>query len=74
MAFRCRLGTNTTWYRYLQHAGVAPHDRVAVLLPNCAELLFVFFETTKLGGIFVPLNHKLTAPELAQIVADAKLK
>ncbi|MGI8743720.1 MAG: acyl-CoA synthetase [Bryobacteraceae bacterium] len=58
--------------RYLRDRGVRPGDRVSVLLPSCAELLFVLFGTTKLGGIFVPLNHKLAAPEIAQIVADAQ--
>ena len=58
--------------RYLQNLGVKPGDRVAVLLPNCVELLFILFGTTKLGAIFVPLNHKLAAPEIEGIVADSQ--
>ena len=58
--------------RYLRERGIQPGDRVAVLLPNCLELLFILFGTTKLGGIFVPLNHKLAAPEIQAIVADAQ--
>jgi fatty-acyl-CoA synthase len=58
--------------RYLRELGVKPGDRVSVLLPNCAELLFLLFGTTKLGAIFVPLNHKLAAPEIARIVEDAQ--
>ncbi|MDP8982038.1 MAG: long-chain fatty acid--CoA ligase [Acidobacteriota bacterium] len=52
--------------------GVRPGDRVGVLAGNCVELLEVLFGATKLGAIFVPLNWKLTAAELAPILADAE--
>src|SRR5450755_2175200 len=60
--------------RYAQlftNLGLKSGDRVSVLLPNGAEILFVLFAATKRGIIFLPLNHKLAAPELAQIIEDA---
>ncbi len=60
--------------RALEQLGITPGDRVAVLLPNGAEILFVLFAAAKMGAIFVPLNSKLTAPELTQILANAEPK
>ena len=60
------------FHEFFTKLGVKPGDRVSVLLPNSADLLFVLFGCTKLGAIFVPLNFKLAAPELASIVADAQ--
>src|SRR5919106_5090709 len=50
--------------------GVGRGDRVAYLGPNDPTLLETLFATTALGGAFVPLNWRLTAPELAYIAAD----
>jgi fatty-acyl-CoA synthase len=57
---------------FLRELGVQPGDRVSVLLPNGADLLFALFGCTKLGAIFVPLNFKLAAPELAAILSNAR--
>jgi fatty-acyl-CoA synthase len=60
--------------RYAQlftNLGLKTGDRVAVLFPNGAEILFVLFAATKCGIVFLPLNHKLAAPELAQIIENA---
>ena len=45
-------------------------DRVAYLSPNDPTLLETLFAATALGGVFVPLNWQLTAPELTYIAAD----
>ena len=57
--------------RFLESRGIRAGDRVCVLLPSGAGLLLVLFGATKLGAIFVPLNFKLSAPELIRIAADA---
>ena len=44
--------------------GVAAGDRVAVLAQNTSEIFEVQFACARLGAIFVPLNWRLTAPEL----------
>jgi fatty-acyl-CoA synthase len=54
----------------LRDVGVGRGDRVAYLGPNHPTLLETLFATTALGGVFVPLNWRLTAPELTYIAAD----
>ncbi|MGH2515764.1 MAG: AMP-binding protein, partial [Ktedonobacterales bacterium] len=50
--------------------GVRQGDRVAVLAANCPEYLDAFFACALLGAILVPLNWRLTMPELHTILAD----
>ncbi len=50
---------------------VARGDRVAVLALNTTDTLEVQFACGRLGAIFVPLNTRLTVPELHFIVGDA---
>src|SRR5437868_8932271 len=45
--------------------------RVAVLALNTTDTLEVQFACGRLGAIFVPLNVRLTVPELEYIVGDA---
>src|SRR5262245_61698987 len=52
-------------------AGVQPGDRVAVLAPNSTPLFELFFAVPRAGAVLVPLNHRLSEPELARILADA---
>lgn len=49
-------------------AGVKKSDRVALLLPNCAEFLFTVFALTKIGAVFVPLNPQYTAEEAEYVL------
>lgn len=51
--------------------GVVAGDRVAVLAHNAPETLELQFACGRLGAIFVPLNTRLTVPELSYIVGDA---
>lgn len=50
---------------------VRPGARVAVLLPNCPEYFEIYFGCARAGVIAVPLNYRLTARELAQILGHA---
>ncbi len=54
----------------LRGLGVAKGMRVAFLGLNQPEFLIGLFATARLGGIFVPLNFRLTGPELSMIVND----
>src|SRR5919197_996500 len=47
------------------------HDRIAYLGPNHPSLLETLFAAGTLGAIFVPLNTRLAAPELAYILRDS---
>ncbi|MFE0020866.1 long-chain fatty acid--CoA ligase [Amycolatopsis sp. NPDC059021] len=55
----------------LQAAGVEPGSRVAYLGPNHLALVETMFATHRLGGVFVPLNFRLTAPEIAYQLGDS---
>jgi fatty-acyl-CoA synthase len=46
-------------------------DRVAVLAMNTTDTLEVQFACGRLGAVFLPLNTRLTVPELQYIVGDA---
>jgi fatty-acyl-CoA synthase len=56
----------------LRRYGVAAGDRVAVLAKNRAELILLHFGCARLGAMYVPLNWRLSAPELAALVADCE--
>src|SRR6201995_1535472 len=46
-------------------------DRVAVLALNTTDTLEVQFACGRIGAVFLPLNNRLTVPELQFIVGDA---
>ena len=56
------------------HLRVARGDRVAVLALNTTDTLEVQFACGRLGAVFLPLNTRLTVPELEFIVGDASPK
>jgi fatty-acyl-CoA synthase len=51
--------------------GIARGDRVAVLALNTTDTLEVQFACGRIGAVFLPLNTRLTVPELHYIVGDA---
>ncbi len=53
--------------------GMVRGDRVAVLAENRPEYVDVLFACAKAGLIMVPLNWRLTAPELAHQIDDAEV-
>ncbi|MGW6024129.1 acyl-CoA synthetase [Streptomyces sp. NPDC055099] len=55
----------------LRAHGVRRGDRVAYLGPNHPAYLETFFAAGALGAVFVPLNTRLAAPEIAYQLADA---
>lgn len=57
----------------LRELGVRKGDRVGMLSTNHPAYLEVLFSCGILGAIFVPLNARLTAPEVAFAVEDAGL-
>ncbi len=52
-------------------AGVGFGDRVAFIDKNGAEFFEVTFGLAKLGAVIVPVNWRLAAPEMRQIIDDA---
>jgi len=58
----------------LRALGVGKGDRVAFVGLNQPMFLFSMFATVRLGAIFVPLNFRLTGPELAFMINDSAAK
>jgi O-succinylbenzoate-CoA ligase len=55
----------------LRALGVAPAQRVGLLLMNSTEFVESFFAVGKIGGAVVPLNWRLVADELEFILHDS---
>lgn len=51
--------------------GVAPGDRVAIVARNAPAHFELLFGCAKAGAIFLPINWRLSAREIAAILADA---
>ncbi len=55
----------------LATAGIRPGDPVALQLPNIPQFLVSYFGILKAGGVVVPLNVMLQAPEVAFHLSDS---
>ncbi|MFK7977257.1 MAG: long-chain fatty acid--CoA ligase [Halioglobus sp.] len=51
--------------------GIAPGERVAVLLKNSIEFVETYFAVAKIGAVLVPINCRLVAAEIAYILQDS---
>lgn len=54
--------------------GVQPGDRVALILPNCPQIVIGYYGALRAGAIVVPCNPLYAEPELAHQLADAEVK
>lgn len=52
-------------------SGVVAGDRVLIVAENCAALAAFIFGASRAGAIAVPVNARMSAPELARIAAHA---
>jgi fatty-acyl-CoA synthase len=76
------LGRTTTWGDLdrrvsslagaLSRRGVEVGDRVIILMLNRTEFIESVLAANRLGAIAVPVNFRLTAPELAFLVEDCE--
>src|SRR5579862_5737310 len=55
-------------------AGIKPGDRVAFLSGNCHRLLEAYYGVLETGAVLLPLNIRLSPPELAYILNDSGAK
>ncbi|HEY0938064.1 MAG TPA: long-chain fatty acid--CoA ligase [Trebonia sp.] len=55
----------------LAAAGVAPGDRVGLQLPNIPQFVIAYFGILKAGGVVVPMNVLLKAPEIEFQLRDS---
>ncbi|MFN8575081.1 MAG: AMP-binding protein [Gemmatimonadaceae bacterium] len=57
--------------RVLQAGGIAPGDRVAVMLPNGLEFPVAWLAIAKARAVMVPINTQYRAHDLAYTLADS---
>ena len=60
---------------WLQAIGIEKGDRVAVMVYNCPEFIELYLGCARLGAIFVPINFRLSPPEVDYLLqhCDPKL-
>ena len=56
----------------LHNLGIEAGDRVALVLPACPEFVISMFAAAKLGATIVPLNPRLTTPELQYMLRHSE--
>ncbi|MGD0088523.1 MAG: AMP-binding protein [Planctomycetota bacterium] len=52
--------------------GIRPGEHVAILMPNCLEILPAYFGILRAGCVAVPVNARLKADELQFILGDCE--
>jgi fatty-acyl-CoA synthase len=78
------LGHTTTWSELdrrvtalagaLSRRGVGFGDRVLILMLNRTEFIETFLAANLLGAIAVPVNFRMTPPEIAYLVGDCEAR
>lgn len=58
----------------LQSLGINASDKVVLFMPNTLEFVISYFAVQRLGAIIVPVNAKLTQPELEYIIGHCDAK
>jgi long-chain acyl-CoA synthetase len=58
----------------LRGLGLAPGDAVAAVLPNGVLPVEVYLAALQAGWYYVPINYRLSAPEIAYIIKDSGAK
>jgi long-chain acyl-CoA synthetase len=60
--------------RALEDADFDPGDRAAIIMTNQSKWLISAYSILYCGGVLVPLDYKLSAPEHLQLLAHSKSK
>jgi long-chain acyl-CoA synthetase len=58
----------------LRIAGIAPGQRVGVVLGNSADFAVAYWATLRCGAVLVPVNPAYTVPEQTHIFTDADVR
>lgn len=58
----------------LSNVGLLRHERVAIYAPKTLETVSSIFGTAKAGGVFVPVNPLLKAPQVRYILDDCNVR
>ena len=57
--------------RLRERWGIGPGDKVAILMPNCAEFVVCYLSIIRTGATALPVNIRLKPPEVQFILSDA---
>jgi long-chain acyl-CoA synthetase len=60
------------WAAYLYHIGIRKGDKIAIILDNCPEFIYLDQALQKLGGVNVSIYPTLTPEETAFIINDSE--
>src|SRR5262245_53788936 len=55
----------------LLRAGIRRGDKIACVLPNCLEILDLYWATAKIGAVVVPLSPLLTGRGVMSLIRHA---
>jgi long-chain acyl-CoA synthetase len=58
----------------LHERGLAPGDRVGLMLPNVPEFVLAYYGVLRAGGVVVPMNVLLKQREVAYYLGDSEAK
>ncbi|MGY5874923.1 MAG: AMP-binding protein [Candidatus Thorarchaeota archaeon] len=58
----------------LRGLGIGKGDKIAIVLPNCLELLELYWGLAKLGAVAVPLSTLLMSSGLKSLITDSDAK
>lgn len=58
----------------LLEQGVGPGERIAYLDRTAPEVIELLFAVSKIGAVIVPMNWRLAAPELSNVLADSRAR
>ncbi len=74
ISYRETISNIEKWAAYLFHIGIRKGDKVAIILENCPEFIYLDQALQKLGGVNVSIYPTLTADETAFILNDSESK
>ena len=59
---------------FLKAKEIGPEDKVAILLPRCAQVPIVMLGVLKAGAAYIPLDPEIPADRVNFITEDAQAK
>jgi len=59
---------------FLREKGIAPEEKVAILLPRCSEVYIAMLGVLKAGGAYIPLDPEIPAERINYIMEDSGAK
>jgi biotin-(acetyl-CoA carboxylase) ligase len=74
ISFRGLSGSVNRLASAFKDLGIDKGDRVAIMLPNTPEFVYVFFACQKIGAVAVPFNTMYKGGEILHILRDSGAK